>query len=164
MGTLKLSAWRPVRSQQELHYSHVKSGSDHNSLITVGDEQSKSFSFSKNNLFEQIYSWSTREDVWGGICGEEIRVELKDLLFSSFSEGLSPAERGTSRMAHFLGKLSETIMQPGATDWMFCEQVNDEIGYETMPLRISPTVALFHHLSWVYETFHSVPSISFTVR
>lgn len=164
MTTLRISLWRPMRFSRKLYYSANSEAQGDTSAAEpfVPARPEANNHFSRERLYEEIYSWSPNEDVWGGFIDENLRTHLRNLLSSTFDASIHPGERGTNRLSDFLEQLGQAMDRMEATAWMSSQQPIDTD--DSALLLVSPTHAFFCQLTWLLETFRDSPEISITVR
>ncbi|MCX6378743.1 MAG: hypothetical protein NT023_04595 [Armatimonadetes bacterium] len=150
MPLFALSVWRPIRHNRTLFY---KGQSALQECLDISP---------KENLYEQIFTWSPREDFWGAITDDIFRRKIQEFFDSSFISDKDPSERGIHKLEEFITLLSEGVgdttprLMPSLTT-----KVNDEFS-EATPF--FPILALLGHLRWIAETYQDAPNVTVMVR
>lgn len=116
-----------------------------------------------SSLLKEIYSWQTREEVFGSIGDDNLRTSLKALLVDVFSETVQPSERTCAKLSDFLTAASAAI-NSAQTEWMPSAESDDDQDREDTATLIDPFRALFQHLQWIYDIFKDRPGTSLLVR
>ncbi|MCJ8237801.1 hypothetical protein [Peteryoungia algae] len=112
-------------------------------------------------LQQEVYSWSMREDPFGGVADEALRNELRELLVVPFQPSNPPSQRRISKMEPFLLKAEEAI-QNGVTEWtVSLEGAGDD---DDFPARVNPLLALNLQLKWLVRSFGHQPGVSVAIR
>lgn len=115
-------------------------------------------------LYEQIYSWSTQEEIWGGILNPELTNMLRTALIETFDPYSEPLGRSMNRFADAVEKLGRVVHnQRNSIQWSDCESLGDKSDPDT-GLRADLALALYRHFSWVLRTFENVPGAMVTIR
>lgn len=114
-----------------------------------------------DNLQQEVYSWSMREDPFGGIADEDLRTQLRDMLIAPFQPSNPPSSRQISFLKPFLEK-AQAAINDGSTEWTISlEGTGDDDDY---PARLNPLLALKLQLDWLMKCFENQPGISVAVR
>lgn len=153
-ASFHLDIWCPLLLGRPVHYSPNVEPDDLGGTAHM-------LSFSQRDLFEQVYSWSPDEDVWGGIADEARRSELRELFLSTFDAQKPPHERQLTNLKLVLDQLDQLISD-GDSPWVPSQQTISRD--DTIALSFSPVLALKRQLAWLLETFADVPSLCVTVR
>lgn len=144
---LRVTVWRPYSSERAL--AVVRPGEPELSYI---DEQV--------GLHQDIYSWQTREDVWGGLVDDALRAGLRNRILEGFQPYADPSERGFSQLRDFLDALGAAV-RSGKSEWSISSQSEVDARFVH---RIHALLAFYRHLEWVYRVFKDVPGVSVSVR
>ena len=112
-----------------------------------------------SGLQREVYSWSTTEDVLGGIVETERREALSTALFAALRPDKAPAERGIDVLRRFTS-LARATLSDGGTEWSASIGSPDDEG----PRRLNPLLALAVHLEWLVAVHEGQPGISVTAR
>ncbi len=145
-----LSVWRPARPARP--------------LAAFPDGESTALPFDPDLLYEQVYAWSPREDVWGSISDSYTTNTLRHTLVDGFNPYLDPNKRSMQHFKDAVAMLGETLQGHAANiSWSDCEHVVEKSGQQTV-LRSNTTLALYWHLRWVVAVFEHLPGASVTVR
>ena len=152
LSTFRLTIWRPFRSDRDLHYA-------------VPSSAPESFpAFAPTKLHEAIYIWSPEQDVLAGVSDEDLRSELRTLLFASFAPGLPPEERTFAKLAQTVERLERLTHEDPASNWTDTVQLDGQDEDSSCALRCTPTAALYQRLNWLLEVFGKVPGLSVMIR
>ncbi len=144
---LTLSIWRDFVPQRPLAF--------------ILDEEASQVLDAHSTLQEQIYSWSTREDVFGGIIDDEIRSSLHRQLVELFADSIEPSKRPLEALGEFIDASQEAInacqVRPVLRGSEGFEPDDDQFAVNSL-------LALIIHLKWIIACFGSRPGISVSVR
>lgn len=152
MSTFRLTVWRPFRPDRDLHYP-------------MGSEALEGCPvFTHTKLQELVYSWSPEQDVLAGVTNEDLRTELRSVLFSSFAGSLPPANRNFGKLAAVVDRLGQLVHEETAINWTDTVQLESQNEDSSSVIRCSPTIALYHQLNWLNEVFGNVPGLSVMIR
>ncbi len=105
-------------------------------------------------LGEQIYSWSTKEDIYTSIAETGERDKIREQILS-FNDGESDTELSMERLCSLTEELEKISQKETWAPAKFIHP-QGEFGGDT---RSSPTLAFAHHLRWVCETFMDTPNL-----
>jgi hypothetical protein len=142
---IRISLWKDFRPPRSLmlHEEHGK---------PVGSDDS---------LQQEIYSWSMREDPFGGIVDPELRSDLRDLLLLPFEPSKSPSDRRIEALEPFLQKADQAILD-GSALWTTSQESHGED--DEFAARLNPLLALKIQLEWLLNCYSGHPSVSVAVR
>jgi hypothetical protein len=142
---LKISVWRNVEPS---------------TAMLLGD--SKYVQRGSGELHQEVYSWQTKEDYFGGISDEALRASLQDKLIAQFDASRSPNERGCDALLTAL-KEASALVESGAAEWIAsADTPGDE--EDELPYMLNPLQALVLQLNWIYDMFVHQPGISILIR
>ncbi|MBY2985106.1 hypothetical protein [Rhizobium leguminosarum] len=114
-----------------------------------------------DNLQQEVYSWSMREDPFGGVADDALRNKLRELLITPFEPSIPPSSRKVSRLRPFLDE-AEASIAGGLTEWTISHEGSGED--EDFPARLNPLLALKLQLDWLVRCFENQPGISVAIR
>jgi hypothetical protein len=145
----RLTVWRPLARERRIAFEKPDSAGDRPLLPA-------------DSLYEAIYEWQPKIDVWASIETPEVTNELRELIsrFDPFEPALN---RTIAHLGLFLEKLQE-IHLGGGGRWADCEIPADETGDTDVQFRSNTALALHRHLQWVHDTFQHVPGAEITIR
>lgn len=144
--------WRPSRLAKGLaQYSDGRDGATFSKVPAP------------EHFYEAAYSWSTREDIWGGVVDGKTTTQLRELLMTRFSPTNPPDKRGMNALAHALNEMRPLLSQSELITWQDLSEQADDLDSDPIT-RANLIVALFHHLSWVYAIYQDIPGASITIR
>ena len=112
-----------------------------------------------SGLQREVYSWSTTEDVFGGVVNAERRIALSEALFVALQPDKAPLERGIDVLRRFTA-LARVTLTDGGTEWSASTGSLDDEG----PRRLNTLLALAAHLDWLASVHDGQPGISVTAR
>src|SRR6266567_2828938 len=78
---LRISVWRPFLPSRPL--AMTTTDADYVTFLSIDDE-----------LHEEIFTWQTREDIWGGVSDADIRRRLSDRMMSELEPVRPLSDRG----------------------------------------------------------------------
>jgi hypothetical protein len=140
--SIHISIWREFKPRRPL--THVDRRFDTNDA----------------ELWEEVFSWRTEEDCFGGIEDAELRKNLHDLLVERFQPERPPEERQMQRLREFIDAAREAISRR-ASEWTACGDAPDDNEY---PYRINALLALTDQIEWILNSYLGHPGISVVVR
>lgn len=156
MAIFTLGVWRQLRFGRELYYVNSGGGPAENHVVVDASPIDR--------LYEQIFSWSPVEDVWGGIHESEVREDLRLRFLSAFRYDVDPTERGIPAMVDFVGHLRTVAMRSDCTAIIDGRTIMGDGPTAGTNIRFVPTLAFLNHLQWIVESFMEVPNVSIMVR
>lgn len=127
--------------------------------ITDKDEGFKAIH--PDSLYEQVFVWTTEEDIWGGISDSDLARRLKAELIQAFTPFSPPDQRRMSQFGETLIRI-ETLVAGQGTNWSECQSTSDR--GDDLTLRTNTVLALYKHLRWIYEVYRHVPGACVTIR
>ncbi|MCY4461806.1 MAG: hypothetical protein OXC26_15630 [Albidovulum sp.] len=145
----KLSLWKDYVPQRTLIATQVEENGAAPKVI------------SQENLQEEIYSWHTLEDPFGGVIDPELRQKLHHALVERLNPSLPPSQRRIDVLKEF-ALLAEKAIVDHRVKWIWghgASQHNDSI---IEPL--NSLLALKLHVDWLLTCFTARPGISVSVR
>jgi len=118
-----------------------------------------------NDLYEQLYTWSPKEDIWGGIRDSNKTNLVRMALIERFSPFLPPEQRSMAQFFAALEELEKVVADESAVAWSECEgEAVTEFAEGENNLRANTPLALYRHLRWIHRVFQNVPGASVTIR
>lgn len=158
---LRLSVWRPAKLDRSVDYSPPMI--EQPEAIDPNQNGGR-HPFSTQHLYEEIYRWSSDVDFLSGISNPEQSARIAESLVTSFDSTLSPHQRDMATFGALVTELEGICRAEDQSAWLDCPHI--EVGEKGEPviIRMAPVLALFHHLSWVHETFRHIPGASVTFR
>lgn len=148
---LKLAVWRPAKLQRRL--AKESEGGQEWPVAAL------------DSLYEEIYRWHLREDIWAVVADDTTRANLMSLLVEGLNPELSPRDRGIQKLQTVIAGFDQAV-RGGATSWAPCEQqllAGLEDDDETR-LRADRLLSFTHHLRWIHQVFGSIPGMNVTIR
>ena len=115
----------------------------------------------ESELQQEVFSWQTREDPFGGISDDEVRSKLHALLIDRFHPSLAPTDRRFSSMAEFLAEAHKVIGTNGS-EWTVSQDAPSDD--EEHPYRLNPLLSLTLQLEWLMASFGDLPGVSVSIR
>ena len=114
----------------------------------------------QENLQEEIYSWHTLEDPFGGVTDPDLRKQLHSALVERLNPSLPPAQRRIEVLKEF-ALLAEKAIVDDKVEWIGhgATQHND-----SMAVPLNSLLALKLHVDWLLACFTARPGISVSVR
>ncbi len=147
-----LTVWRPSRLARDLaQYSH---GSEGATFTRV---------HAPEHFYEAAYSWSTREDIWGGVVEQGTTENLRKLLMITFSPTTPPEKRDMNALSLALKEMKPLLGNDSVISWQDLSEQAEELDVDSIT-RANLIVALFHHLSWIHSVYQDIPGVSITIR
>jgi hypothetical protein len=116
---------------------------------------------SQSDLQQEVYSWHTREDPFGGVSDETARMRLRELLMDRFEASQPPSRRRVEALAGFLTEAKQ-IIESGQAEWTISQ--DPPVDDDEVPYRLNPLLALKLHLEWLMKTFGGQPGVSISIR
>jgi hypothetical protein len=114
------------------------------------------------NLQQEVYSWQTKEDYFGGVSDENVRAELQDGLMSKFDASISPVDRNCAELKKFLD-LATNHIASGQSEWIASADAPGDDD-DDLPYLLDPLQALVNHLQWIHDVYAHQPGVSVLVR
>lgn len=145
---IKISIWRDFIPLRTLILNRDE-GQGH---IVLSDD---------SDLQQEIYTWQTREDPFGGIPDDRDRQKLRELLIDRFAASKLPKNRRLKELDDFLA-MSLSIISSGRAEWMVSQDApfDDDI----TPYRINSLISFHNHIEWLQDVFADQPGVSMSVR
>ena len=120
------------------------------------------FYYRTGDLFHhEVFAWSFREDVWGGLTDEEERRRLRDRITSDFDPLLHPSKRTLAILSNFVADLAAVAISHQS---LWSDSGQSAEGNDDDFVRLNALLALYHQLSWIVQIFLDVPGASVTIR
>lgn len=118
-----------------------------------------------SSLQEQVYSWSVREDAFGGIPDPDTRRDLRALLSPRLADSIPPPKRRLSVLQEFVDA-SQRAMDNGEVHSSPSQTrvIEDPETGAAEPIEINSLLALTNHFRWIISCFGDQPGISVLVR
>ena len=113
-----------------------------------------------DNLQEEVYSWQTSEDPFGGVADVTVRDQLRSHLFDHLEPSRPPSERKLTVLAEFITS-AEKALSAGYTEWTTSQASATE---DELADKVDSLLALTLHLKWLSSCFADRPGISVSVR
>jgi hypothetical protein len=152
LPTLELSLWRPGRFSRAVILHADGADSEGASGTPLHDR-----------LYEQIYSWKLREDIWGVVV-DSTRAELLLRLIDPFRFSIDPRSRTLAKLVECTSYIRELLVSGEGRAWLASMDFGEGDFADTFALQIPPLVSLLQQLEWVCETFCEVPGVTVMVR
>ena len=145
---LRLSVWRDYNPTKPLIYLGAV-----NDLQRVLDEDIL--------LQQEVFSWQTKEDPFGGVADEAVRNSLKVALYEKLSPGLKPRERDFSVLALFIEE-ARSVLTCAGSEWTTIQDpiVDDD----RHPYEANALLSLLLQMQWLHAVFSGQPGVSVSVR
>jgi hypothetical protein len=150
MRGFRLTVWRPFAHDRRLARESPGSGGE-TPLVQA------------DGLYEAIYEWQPRVDVWSSLTETVLTNELRELLVQRFNPYEPPSNRTFAELEKVLARVGE-IVSDGKGKWTECELAVDDNFDSDISFRANTIVALQRHLEWLYDVFHNVPGAALTIR
>ena len=115
----------------------------------------------ESELQQEVYSWHTREDPFGGVSDEDARIRLRELLVDRFEASQPPANRRVEMLIEFLNE-AQRVIDAGHAEWTVSQDA--PVDDEEAPYRLNPLLALSLHIEWLMSSFSGQPGVSVSVR
>ena len=147
---IRLDVWRPARIERRLVYDGIGNCDPHAEELQ------------EDRLYEQVYSWKIRGDVWTSLGDDGTAKEIRDSITEEFACSLSPADRGLSKIKSAKDRISEYLRNDENRKWQEWEQPISDDDPNNL-YRLQPLVAFCHHLKWLLQVFKDVPGASVTI-
>lgn len=139
---LQLSVWVPARVP--------------GTLMSYASSEIVGLTTDQLNLYEQVYSWASKEDIWAGIREATTITRAREMLSQDFAPTLPPEERGFDRFQELILELEKLCND---AEWTDCLQGGPEERY-----RANHLLVVKNHFDWVYRLFRNLPGASVTLR
>lgn len=114
-----------------------------------------------DNLQEEVYSWQTLEDPFGGVADVTVRNQLRSHLFDRLAPSQPPAERRLTVLDEFITS-AEKALAAGHAEWTTSQASATED--DELADKVDSLLALTLHLRWLSRCFADRPGISVSVR
>lgn len=144
----KLSIWKDYVPQRTLVATHEE-----------GDQAPKVIL--QENLQEEIYSWHTIDDPFGGVTDPELRQKLHHALVERLSPSLPPSQRRIDVLREFV-LLAEKAIADHDVEWILGHGTSQDKNSMAEPL--NSLLALKLHMDWLLACFTARPGISVSIR
>ena len=145
----RLSLWKDYVPQRRLIATQVEENGQPPKVIV------------QENLQEEIYSWHTLEDPFGGVTDTELRQELRHALMERLNPSLPPTQRGIDVLEEF-AQLAEMAIVDHKVEWIWGHGASQHSDAMVEPL--NSLLALKLHVDWLLACFTARPGISVSVR
>ena len=145
----RLSLWKDYVPQRTLIAMQVEANGQEPKVIV------------QDNLQEEIYSWHTLEDPFGGVTDSELRQKLHQALVERLNPSLPPSQRGIDVLAEF-ARLAEKAIADRKVEWVWGHGASQHNDAMVEPL--NSLLALKLHVDWLLACFIARPGISVSVR
>ena len=148
LNKIKLSLWRDFVPNRALMLRH-------------GDNEGHQVLAGESDLQQEVYTWYTREDPFGGVSDEDSRMRLRESLIDRFEASQPPSKRRIEALTEFLDE-AQRVINVGQAEWTVSQDA--PFDDEDVPYRLNPLLALKLHLEWLASIFRDQPGVSVSVR
>jgi hypothetical protein len=148
LNKIKLSVWREFVPNRALILRH-------------GDNVGHEVLGGESDLLQEVYTWRTREDPFGGVSDDGSRMRLRESLIDRFEASQPPSKRRIEALKEFLVE-AQRVIDAGQAEWTVSQDGPSED--EDAPYRLNPLLALKLHLEWLATIFGGQPGVSVSVR
>lgn len=145
----KLSLWKDYVPQRTLIATQVEENGQEPKVIP------------QENLQEEIYSWHTFEDPFGGVTDAKLRERLHHALVKRLNPSLPPSQRRIDVLKDFV-QLAEKAIVDHKVEWALGHGTSHHNDSVVEPL--NSLLALKLHVDWLLVCFAARPGISVSVR
>lgn len=147
-ATLKLSIWRKTAPERAF-------------ALQDGEDSETRFITSDFDLHEEVYSWSSHEDIFAGVEDENLHLDLRKKIFVRMNPNRPPSERPLTLLDEFVEAALDAV-ESGAV-----KPVRDRKppeGNDETFAGMNTLLALALHLKWLSRCFADRPGISVSAR
>ena len=111
----------------------------------------------ESELQEEVYTWTLREDMFGGIADENDRARLQECM-DGLVVSLSPDERRIEKLDALCAVAEDILARGGAT------RIPPSVEDGGSNRKINTLLSLMLHLKWLSRVFGRRPGLSVSIR